>query len=307
MKQQMKLKLGGMLLLGVIISMSSGMKAHAGKVGIASGQPTGTNFPMIEDIRRICSTPTSPITNVISDGSIANIDKIYSDSSTQYGIVQVDALEYMKGQDPKMISKILMVFPFFSTEIHLLVKNSSSIRTLADLEGKNVVEGPDGSGTLITVQVIKALTSMKWEPIQASQTEGFKKVMSGEADAEFIVAGKPIAMLQQESGYRLIPISHPALNNFALYTKATISNGTYPSQTQSIQTYKVANVMATYAFANQYQKEIGDLVSCITKNLGTFQSTGHPKWRDVDVHDIESIKWPVHPAALAAIKREQKK
>jgi TRAP-type uncharacterized transport system substrate-binding protein len=83
----------------------------AAPVGIASGQPSGTNWPMIEDVKAACSTPTSPITNVVTNGSIDNIFAVFNDKATQYGISQEDALVYQKGSDPKMMDNIVMVFP----------------------------------------------------------------------------------------------------------------------------------------------------------------------------------------------------
>ena len=71
--------------------------------------------------------------------------------------------------------------------------------------------------------------------------------------------------------------------------------------------HKVNNVLVTFAYKSQYQKEIAELVTCITKNVDGLQVNGHPKWRDVDPLDIDRVKWPVHPAALAAIKKEAKK
>jgi TRAP transporter TAXI family solute receptor len=281
------------------------MSALAAPVGIASGQPTGTNYPMAADIAKVCSTPQSPISNVVSEGSLDNIQKIYGDKNTQYGIVQVDALEYMKGQDPKMIDRIQMVFPFFSTEMHLVAKDGSPIQSLSQLQGKRVVEGPEGSGTWVSVQVIKALTGLKWTPIKASQKDGFDMVINGQADAEFIVAGAPIGMLQKASGFKLVSLQDPKLDSFGLYTKALISSGTYPAVKTSTSTYKVDNVLATYAFKNQYQGEISTLVGCIAQNIGKLQTVQgfHPKWRDVDPTDIDRIKWPAHPAAVAAIRR----
>ena len=82
-----------------------------------------------------------------------------------------------------------------------------------------------------------------------------------------------------------------------------IPTGTYTSQTAPVQTYKVNNVLATYAFKNQYQKEIGDMVTCIAKNMGKLQANGHPKWREVSPANIDAVKWPVHPAAMSAIKK----
>lgn len=281
------------------------VQAMAAPVGIASGGPAGTNYAMVEDIRKMCSTPTSPIRNQISTGSIDNIDKVYTDKTVQYGVVQADAAEWAKGQDKNMMAQIKMVFPFFSTEIHLIVKDSSNIKSLADLEGKRVIEGPDQSGTWVTVQLIKRLTGMKWQAGYAGIAEGTKAVIDGGADAEFIVAGAPISALMESKGYRVISISHPALDTFGLYTKARISSGTYPGQTAPVTTYKMDNILITFAFANQYQKEIAELTTCITSNIGRLQTEPgfHPKWRDVTPLDIDRIQWPSHPAAVAAIRK----
>lgn len=294
--------------LAVFSIAALAFSAIAAPVGIASGQPTGTNHPMAADIAKVCSTSQSPINNIVTDGALDNLFKIYGDKTTQYGIVPVDALVYQKGQDPKMMERILMVFPFFSVEVHLVAKNGSSINSLSDLAGKRVVEGPEGSGTWVTVQVIKALTGLKWTAFNASQKDGFNAVIAGQADAEFIVAGKPIKLLEQSQGFKLVPVKHPALDNFKLYRKTMIEGGAYSAQKNAVQTIKVDNVLATYAFKSQYQKEIGDLVSCITRNLGRLQTEDgfHPKWKDVDPLDINRIDWPAHPAAVSAIKRESK-
>ena len=279
---------------------------HAAPIGIASGAPTGTNYPMGADIAKYCSTKQSPITNVQSEGFLDNIFKIYNDKNVQYGMVTVDALAYQQGIDPKMMDRIVMVFPFFSADMHLIVRSDSPITNMSQLVGKRVVEGPEGSGTWVSAQVIKQITGMSWQPIVASQKAGLDAVLSGKADAEWVVAGYPVDMLKTAKGVKLITVSHPKLDSFGFYTKTMISTGEYPFQTKSVQTYKVDSVLATYAYKNQYQKEIGDLVTCITHNLGELQRNGHPKWKDVDPLDITRIKWQSHPAAVTAIKREMK-
>lgn len=292
--------------VSIAFAMAAVTTAMAGPVGIASGQPTGTNHPMVEDIVKFCSTPQSPIVNKVSDGSLDNLAKVYGDKTVQYGITQADALVYQQGVDPKMMDRIVGVFPFFSSEINLIVNENSNIRSLADLQGKRVVEDVDGSGTWVSVQVIKSLTNMTWNPLNGSQAQGLAAVQNGQADAFFINAGRPIKMLETARGVKIIPLSHPKLDAFGLYTKATIPSGTYPFQKGSIQTYKTDNLMVTYAFKNQYQKEIGSLVTCITKNIDRLQMEGHPKWRDVDPTDLTRIKWPTHQAAINAIKASSK-
>lgn len=65
-------------------------------------------------------------------------------------------------------------------------------------------------------------------------------------------------------------------------------------------------MLVTFAFKTERQKEIGDLIGCIARNVEKMQTTAgfHPKWKDVDPLDIDRIQWPAHPAAVAAIKRE---
>lgn len=290
----------------ILASFLTVMTAMSSATGIASGQSSGTNYPMAEDIKSVCSTQTNPITNVKSEGSLDNIFKIAGDKNVQYGIIQVDALVYQQGLDPNMMKNIVGVFPFFSTEFHLIVREDSKIKSFADLQGKNVVEGPEGSGTWVSVQVMKATTGVNWNGFKMSQLDGLKAVTQGVVDAEFVVAGRPITMLKGAKGIRLVPISHPALDNFKYYTKTMIpTNDDYTFQKTAVQTYKVDNILATYAFKNQYQKEIGELVTCITKNMGALQKSGHAKWKDVDPSNVNRIAWPTHPAAIKAIKAAQ--
>ncbi len=277
-------------------------------IGIASGSTSGTYWPMVEDIRSVCASPALQINNVMSDGSIDNIFKIYGDKKVQYGVVQQDALVYQQGLDPKMMSRIMMAFPFYSEEIHLIVREDSLISGLADLQGKRVIEGPEGSGTWVTTQVIKSLSGLSWTSVGLSQRDGLKAVQEGQADAEFVVAGWPVDMLLDAKGVRLLPVLHDKLDAFALYTKTMLPTASYPFQKEAIDTYKINSVLATFAYKNQYHKEVASLVTCIASKLGELQTNPryHAKWRDVDPLDTERIYWPVHPSAKRAILAAKK-
>lgn len=284
--------------------------------GIASASQSGTNWPMVEDIRAVCSKPGADITNVITNGTLDNIALVYGDPRAQFGIAQLDGLKYQQGQDPKMMERIQVVFPFFSTEIHLITKDGSPITDISQLAGKRVIEGPEGSGTWVSVQVVKALTGIKWQGFYATQADGMKALMAGQADAMFIVAGKPVSIIKDTPQARVISLKHPKLDEFNLYTKAMIPAGTYPGTKQTVNTYKVDNALITYAFKAERQAEIAGLVTCISRNIGRLQAGEmnpltqkpfHPKWRDVDPLDINRIAWAVHPAAKMAINRETRK
>ena len=229
--------------------------AHAEPVGIAAGARTGTNYPMAVELATACSTAQSPITVVESEGSgLSNIFKVYQDRNTQYAIVTEDALVYQQGVDPKMMDRIMMIFPFFTMEIHLVVPEKSTIRGLADLNGKRVVTGPDGSSTAVTSLVVKSVTGGNWKSIDASQKDGIDMLQKGDADAMFIVAGAPIKILSTHAGLRLVSIESPQLDKLSYYTKTISPPSTYPWQSTTTKTYKVQNLIVTYAFKSQYQK-----------------------------------------------------
>lgn len=295
--------------LAFAVALLAATAAHAAPVGIASGQTTGTNWPMVEDIRAACSTPTSPISNNITNGAVDNIASVYADRNTQYGVADIAALVYQKGVDPKMMDNIVMVFPFFSTDIHLIVAANSPIRSLADLQGKRVIVGPDGSGTWVSTKVIQALTRLEWQPSYEGQAAGLKAVQAGQVDAMFVTAGAPISMLQTAQGVRLVSISHPNLDSFKFFQRTLVPTTMYPNLgSGAVSTYKISNGLITYNYRNQYQAEIRELVSCIKRKLPELQAgqggangKAHPKWRDVDPLDLTRVQWPVHPAALRVI------
>lgn len=286
-----------------VLALSTSAYAQA-TIGIAGGQAGSTTHVMMQDIARTC-----PNVNVVtSEGSLDNLARISTDKLVQMSYTQEDAAVYQQGIDPDMMKRIQMVFPLFSAEVHLVVPANSPIRSLADLQGKRVYVSAEGTGTWVTTKVIGAKTGIQWQALAADTKEaGLKAIQAGQVDAGFFVEGAPAGLLAKAQGIRLVPISHPNLDSFKFYTRALVPGGTYPWQAGSTQTYKVKFAMMTYAFKQQYQKEIGDLVGCITRNAEKLAQTGHPKWRSVDPLEINQISWPVHPAAMAAIKREAKK
>lgn len=273
-------------------------------MGIASGQPGTTIYQMMQNVATTCPN----VRVVESEGSLDNIARISTDKAVQLGYTQEDAAVYQQGIDPEMMKKIQMVFPLISAEMHLVVPANSPIRSLADLAGKKVYVSAEGTGTWVTTKVIGAKTGIQWQGFAVSKKEdGLKAIQNGQLDAGFFVEGAPVGMLAKAQGIRLVPISHPSLDGFKYYTRTLLPSGVYPWQQGTTQTYKVRIAMMTYAFKQQYQAEIGNLVSCITKNVDKMGETGHAKWRAVDPLEIDQIAWPVHPAAMAAIKREAKR
>lgn len=279
-------------------------------VGIATGSKEGTNFVFGSDIQNTCKAGQK-ISVVESNGSLDNIAKIMSDKQTQYGVVQVDALEYMKLQDPEGMSKIVQIFPLFQSEIHLIARNDSGINNINQLNGKRVIIGPNGSGTWVTSQIIQAKTGIQWKATEETPKNGLMMLLAGKADAMFFVAGKPIGSLKDLGGagtgvVHLVNLKHQSLDGF--YKPTMIPSQMYAWESKAVSTYAVPNVLATFNYKNaMMQGEITKLVQCIVNHVDDLQMNGHPKWKEVDPLDIDKINWPAHPAAKKIVMSYKKK
>jgi TRAP transporter TAXI family solute receptor len=287
---------------GVILGSSAYARAD---VGISTGSSSATYYQMANDIKRVC--PSINISVYESAGSLSNLDRIFSDSKVQYGIVQQDALIYRNLSDPTSMSKIKQVFPLFNEEISLVANVKSGINSLNDLAGKKVVIGQQGSGNWVTSNIIKSKTGIRWTDVEQAPDQSIVGLISGQYDAMIVVAGTPVKLLTNlgasaKGVVKMVPMSNQALDDF--YIRASIPEGIYAWQTTPVQTYAVKSVLATYDYKNPVMaKEIGDLVTCIVKKMSDLEVNGHPKWKQVSPKSIEQVKWPIHPAALAAIKK----
>lgn len=294
----MKKQLGMIAILGIsslFINLAS-----AAEAGLTTGSPNGVYYAMGKDIQKTCSA-TVPLQVYESAGSVSNVERVLGDKRYQYGIVQQDALLYKALTDQKAKDKIKIIMPLHNDTIHLIATASSGIRSLADLKGKRVIIGADGSGNWVTANLIQAKTDIDWQAIEVSPDQGITQLLLGQADAMFYVIGKGGKLLTSlgsaaKGKLKLVPMNNPQLDSF--YIPTTIPDGTYDWAPTPVHTYAVKNVLVTFDFKTQYQAEIGALTSCIVKNLNSLQEgAGVSNWRDVEPADYKLVKWPVHPAA----------
>lgn len=267
--------------------------------GITTGASNATYYQVGQDIAKACGNVV-PLTVYESAGSVSNVERVLADKRYQYGITQQDALAYKALSDSRAKDKIKMVMPLYDNDIHVIASVASGIKNQNDLRGKRVVVGQNGSGNWVTAQLLKAKLGIDWQDIVATNESGLTMLLLGQADAMVYMVGKPAPILQKvgKAGLgkiRLVPLNSPALDSF--YIGETIPDGIYDWSPTPVHTYAVKNVLVTFDYKAQFQKEIGALTQCIVKNLPNLQESGHDKWREVDPHSYSKVKWPVHPMA----------
>ena len=282
--------------LGLALSVGTA-SAEGIERNIMTGGPQGTYIKIGHDIAALGAECGLKLNVVESAGSLENFVGVRNRRNTQFGIVQSDVLEYLKtfeANDPevqKAVKGVRIMFPLYNEEIHVLARKD--IAGMKDLAGKKIAVGKKDSGTFLTATLIMDILQVKpGERIDINPDEALPKLLSGEIDAFFYVAGAPAALFAgntiDKAKFHLLPITEAPL--LATYTPSRIEAGTYSFQDQPVDLVAVKAVMMTYDYdvkRNAYHRDscktVSDFSSLILTGLDKLKATGHPKWKTVDL------------------------
>ncbi|WP_119256351.1 TAXI family TRAP transporter solute-binding subunit [Shinella zoogloeoides] len=282
--------------LGLALSIGTA-SAEGIERNIMTGGPQGTYIKIGHDIAALGAECGLKLNVVESAGSLENFVGVRNRRNTQFGIVQSDVLEYLKtfeANDPevqKAVKGVRIMFPLYNEEIHVLARKD--IAGMKDLAGKKIAVGKKDSGTFLTATLIMDILQVKpGERIDINPDDALPKLLSGEIDAFFYVAGAPAALFAgntiDKAKFHLLPITEAPL--LATYTPSRIEAGTYSFQDQPVDLVAVKAVMMTYDYdvkRNAYHRDscktVSDFSSLILTGLDKLKATGHPKWKTVDL------------------------
>ena len=282
--------------LGLALSGAGAFAADFER-NIMTGGPQGTYIKIGRDIAALGAECGQTLNVLESAGSLENFVGVRNRRNTQFGIVQSDVLEYLKTfekNDPevqKAVKGVRIMFPLYNEEIHVLAR--TDIAGLKDLAGKKVAVGKKDSGTFLTATLIMDILQVKaGERLDINPDEALPKLLSGEIDAFFYVAGAPASLFTgntiDKAKFHLVPITEAPL--LATYTPSRIEPGTYSFQDKPVDLIAVKAVMMTYDYdtkRNAYHRDscktVADFSNLIVTGLDKLKTTGHPKWKTVDL------------------------
>lgn len=275
-------------------------------IGMVTGSKTGTYITFGKDIARVAQKEGVTINVFDSNGSIDNIKRITSKEKVGLAIVQSDVLGFLsrsKNEESVAIAdKLRLVAPLYNEEVHILAR--SNIASINDLNGKRVVVGSEGSGSMITaVNLFSILGVVPGQMFKIEPPEGVVAVLSGQVDALVFVGGKPVKMFKNMENLATIKVGPNAgkleqvhflpIDDKRLasdYSSATLTHEDYSFINGSIPTVAVASVMITYDYTRKnepyYQeqcKNMAKLVKAMRDNIIDLKAGGHPKWKEVNL------------------------
>lgn len=286
-----------------LFALSAGVSAAPGAEflkNIMTGGPQGTYIQIGRDLAKLGAECGQTLNVVQSAGSLENFVGVRNRRNTQFGIVQSDVLEYLKtyeANDPevqKAVRGVRIMFPLYNEEVHLLAKRE--IASPKDLDGRKVAVGKADSGTFLTASlVLDILRVNQAERLKIGAAEGLEKLLAGELDAFFYVAGAPAKLFDDEridpAKYHLVPLTEAPLK--ATYTPTQIAAGAYPFVESPVDVVAVKAVLMTFdydkarnAYHLQSCRAVADFSNLLLTNLDRLKNEGHPKWKSVDLTEL---------------------
>jgi uncharacterized protein len=248
----------------------------------------------------------------MTPGSVYSVDALHS-GELEFAIVQSDvAFAAFSGKGvladkaaPELRS-VLILHPELVT-----IVARSDIHKLADLAGKRINVGPEGSGARLTWDAIGE--AIGWYGAGAPQTVDMptdaidSALCSGAIDAALLVVGHPshrVSALLARCGLNLVAVEGPAIDSLvasAPYWRKGRIRGDLYGAVGDTPSFGVSAVLMTTADVDN--RAVAAFAQALVKQIETLKS-GHPALADVTVEATisGSLPAPLHPAAAQIYK-----
>ena len=298
-----------MVLALVMVCALAACGGGATRMTMGTGGTTGTYYGYGGVLGQYIKNNAGVDVNVVStDGSKANIQGIDA-GDYQLGTVQSDVMAYAWAgtrsfEADGKVNSFRVVAGLYAEAVQLITM-APSIQSVADLKGKAVSIGAPGSGVYFNACDVLAAAGLTENDIKAqyqSFADSTDALKDGKIDAAFIVAGAPTPAITElcttNSAY-LVPIdgavAEAMMTAGDFYTVYTIPAGTYPGQTEDVNTVTVKATLIVSASASE--DDVYAMTKAIFDNKAAIASE-NAKGAELSLENATSgMAAPFHPGA----------
>lgn len=286
----------------VLLSVGSCTR-QSERVTISSGTANGYYSRLAAQIGASADGVGMSVQNLSSEGARQNLQRLV-DRQVDFALVQLDVVSDMLRQ-----GKVQAIAILANEDIHVIVQESSRLRSLSDLQGKRVGMGSQGSGIRFTAEHLMTTVGLKVQTDDSNFDEIFKKLSNRQVDAAIYVGsvGASEKLRQQfaaVSTLRLLPIPPEVVNYLATrepgsYQAASILIGTYRARpavpAKNISTLSTATVLVTRPDVSE--RAVGLLTWSVLSTSRKF-SQFYPELQTGEARSLlQKGLFYIHPAA----------
>jgi uncharacterized protein len=260
-------------------------------LGLLTSGIDGTSLQMAVDLARTLNNgPELRLIPMVGESSIQNVMDLLYLKGADLAVVQSDVLAQLKRTKrlPGIEERIQYITKLHSEEFHVLSR--MKYLCLADLTGRKVNFGPEGSGSALTAEAVFGAHQVKVQPLYMDQETAIEKLKSGEIDAAVLVSGKPSTAFEKirytDQVHFLDVEFGEALQKD--YLPAIMTNDDYPDLIAPNETVGTIAVSAVLAVLNvkpgsEQHNKVSRFVERFFAHLDDLrQPTRHAKWQEVN-------------------------
>jgi uncharacterized protein len=282
---------------------------------IATGGPAGAYYPIGQAMAAALSEPGQVnVQAQATSGSLANVSAVGAGQlDSRFSQADVAAWHY-RGTGPvkpaAKLDKLRLMATLYPEQVHVVVRKSLNVTSVAQLKGLRVALDEPGSGVLLNArQILRAygLTERDIVPSYIKGARAAERMKEGALDALFYVGGVPsgfVKTLATDVEISLLPIDGKEAEllraSNAFFTADAIAESAYPGTgmgTGPVPTLAVSAQWVTHAKADS------QLVYNLTKKLFgpaalAFVQASHPSAQAISLKSaVLSSGLPLHPGA----------
>ena len=290
--------------------------ASTAKLRFVTGGESGTYYAFGSVIAQHATNNTDvSVTGLVGNGSKSNVEEL-ADGNAELAFCQSDVMAYAYNgtnlfENP--IDCFSTVAALYMEDVQI-VTTDPSIKTVADLAGKNVSVGAAGSGVYFNaVDILSAYglgdldADGKFTKINATYQsfgDSADSLKDGKIDAAFTVAGAPTVAITElaTSGmdFSMVSLTQEAVDylteNYPFLVQENLPAGTYEGVDYEVTCVAVQAVLV--ASKDLSEEAIYELTKAMFENKEDL-IVGHPKFELLTDYDAtKGISVPVHPGAL---------
>jgi uncharacterized protein len=273
---------------------------------IVTASERGTYIQIGRDIAKYVAPAAGIDLEVLpSAGSSENVRRLRHEAGVKFALVQSDVYQAYIDSDRAgntdagvLIRPLRVIMPLYNEEIYFVVRADSPMQYIDDMQDAKINVGPLLSGTALTATTLYRLL-FKGPIVEANASyltneEALVKLtVDKTVDVVAVVAGQPAKLLvdmkpEARALIRLLKFDanrRESQDVLQTYFAATIRQASYPNLlTEDVAGLAVKAYLVTYDYAlGATTAQLRQFGRSLCRNFASLQTSGHPKWREVDM------------------------
>lgn len=273
---------------------------------IVTASERGTYIQIGRDIAKYVAPDAGIELEVLpSAGSAENVRRLRHEPGVKFAMVQSDVYQAFLDQDKGgnaeagvLIRPLRVIMPLYNEEIYFIARADANLEYVHQIKDAKINVGPLLSGTAMSA------TTLYRQMFDGGMPEANTSYLSNEEalvkltgdktiDVVVVVAGQPAKLLadMKPEARQLIkllkfdptrPESQAALKT---YFQVNVRQTSYPNLlTEDVPGLAVKAYLVTYDYAlGATVASLRKFARSMCRNFSTLQTSGHPKWREVEL------------------------